>query len=646
MAEHPCDGLSPDEIKIRREGLKQVLRQLYRSIEILLEDVPFKRTVLKELKETTYSGPHPMEHFLETTGVEKRSLSYQVRQSLENYFILFKELQTCHIPANTKVNTTSYIRKLQQYLTGSDKNLSKLNNSPETIAFLKNELQSDVNSHILRHFLEGKSGYRSKLIIHLLNILVRRYKAGHKEELFDSALLQQLSQEELVRVEQFLRDELETAEEFVRPILINYLNEILKQYIEIEAFEAAEAFLRKDYDQFPEEQNSLRPLLLSVLERQKKYTNMAYVLKENYQDKKQKLTLPHQITQKKLKDFITFLMKTEQYTIAEAFLEKEIAIERGAFEIEQFSLLLNLLADIFMVQKKYDRAEEVLQELFYIHIELIRKTVGLNPINLERYPALKDIRDRYKKSFDLQEKDPRTKATFEVQLAKAIGSIKSQYVRPDPTTRESLVVATTSSTSNASRGVVSRSRSLGRSIQFVPNTEGTRSTAGSMTKGLPPGLKAGTVKKAEKPVFVPQFYSGRSRSGSRSSGPLTTSSRGGGTKKAPSSRRMTKSLCPSGQVLRFGSTRKSKKSNRRTRKVCGPGIGKLKEGQLAKFGYSDVVHKTVEARRAALDNAVKEFGPLSVFRKLNAVYVYGRRSAKESSKIFKEDRDWVKSKYM
>jgi hypothetical protein len=105
-------------------------------------------------------------------------------------------------------------------------------------------------------------------------------------------------------------------------------------------------------------------------------------------------------------------------------------------------------------------------------------------------------------------------------------------------------------------------------------------------------------------------------------------------------------LCPPGQVLRFGSTRKSKQYRGSTRKVCAPGIGKLKEGQLAKFGYSDVVHKTTEVRRAALDKAVKEFGALSVFRKLNAVYVYTRKSAKESSAIFKEDRDWVKGKYM
>ena len=116
---------------------------------------------------------------------------------------------------------------------------------------------------------------------------------------------------------------------------------------------------------------------------------------------------------------------------------------------------------------------------------------------------------------------------------------------------------------------------------------------------------------------------------------FTRHHKGGYTKKA-----MTP-LCPPGQVLRFGFAIKSK-----TRKLCAPGIGKLKEGQLAKFGYVNVVHKTVEARRAALDKAVKEFGALSVFRKLNAVYVYGRRSAKESSKIFKEDRDWVKGKYM
>ena len=624
MGETPCDGLSPDNMAKRQEGLEDVLHKLHRNIRKQLGTAPFKYKLLDELSVymPSRSIEHTMEHFLGKIGVSRSSLPYQVVQSLENYFILLKELQDCQIGANEKGNTTSYIRKLQKYLVGSDKNLSKLNNSPETIAFLKNELHSDINSHILTNFLKGNPGYRSKLMIHLLNILVRRYKAGHKDELFDTDLLKELSQEELISVEQFLRDELETADTISRPILTKYLDHVVTVYRE------TEAFLRKDFNEFPEDRNTVLPHLLAVLGKKKKYTNMAYVLKENYQNKKETLALAHPITQKKLKEIITFLMKTEQYGVAEAFLEKEIATERGAFEIKQFSLLLNLLANVFLIQKKYDRAEEVLQELFYVYIELIRKTVGSNPIDLERYPALKEIRDLYKKSFDLQEKDSRTKATFEVQLAKAIGPIRSQYLKPDPRASESLIVATTSPTSNVSRGVVSTSRSSGKSLRFAKVI--------STTQVLP--------VVSEVPSFVPQLRSRKSRS--RSSGPLTTSSRGGGTKKAPSSRRMTKSLCPSGQVLQFGSTRKLKKGRRSTRKLCVPGIGKLKEGQLAKFGYTDVVHKTTEVRRAALDKAVKEFSPLSVFRKLNAVYVYTRKSAKESSKIFKEDRDWVKSKYM
>jgi hypothetical protein len=51
------------------------------------------------------------------------------------------------------------------------------------------------------------------------------------------------------------------------------------------------------------------------------------------------------------------------------------------------------------------------------------------------------------------------------------------------------------------------------------------------------------------------------------------------------------------------------------------------------------------ARHAALAKAVKEFGSLGVWRKLNAVYVYTRRTAPEASKTFKADRDWVRATY-
>lgn len=77
----------------------------------------------------------------------------------------------------------------------------------------------------------------------------------------------------------------------------------------------------------------------------------------------------------------------------------------------------------------------------------------------------------------------------------------------------------------------------------------------------------------------------------------------------------------------------------------GPGIGALRKGELAKHGYSKVNTMSMAARHAALAKAVKEFGSLGVWRKLNAVYVYTCRTAPEASKTFKADRDWVRATY-
>jgi hypothetical protein len=85
--------------------------------------------------------------------------------------------------------------------------------------------------------------------------------------------------------------------------------------------------------------------------------------------------------------------------------------------------------------------------------------------------------------------------------------------------------------------------------------------------------------------------------------------------------------------------------NKQTRK-CVPGIGKLRHGLLAKFGYSHVSSLSQTQRHVALEKAVKAYGPLSVFRKLNAVYVYSKKTAPSSSKIFKADRDWIGTKYI
>jgi hypothetical protein len=94
-----------------------------------------------------------------------------------------------------------------------------------------------------------------------------------------------------------------------------------------------------------------------------------------------------------------------------------------------------------------------------------------------------------------------------------------------------------------------------------------------------------------------------------------------------------------GGPLKFG----GRKTMRRHR-WKGPSIGHLKKGSLTKLGYSEMRSKT--ARHSSLKKAVKKFGPLSTFRKLNAVGTYTKRTSKGKSKRFIDDRNWVKKTYM
>lgn len=77
----------------------------------------------------------------------------------------------------------------------------------------------------------------------------------------------------------------------------------------------------------------------------------------------------------------------------------------------------------------------------------------------------------------------------------------------------------------------------------------------------------------------------------------------------------------------------------------GPGIGKLRKGELAKFGYKNVLSMSVGARHAALAKAIEAYGSLGVWRKLNAVSVYTRRTSPGASAVFKSDMDWIRAKF-
>ena len=78
------------------------------------------------------------------------------------------------------------------------------------------------------------------------------------------------------------------------------------------------------------------------------------------------------------------------------------------------------------------------------------------------------------------------------------------------------------------------------------------------------------------------------------------------------------------------------------------------EGALTRFGYG--IHKSTRARRRALRRAIKEYGALTVWRRLHAQVqlreeagVPGpkpRPGVEEAWRIFREDRDWVAERFL
>lgn len=73
------------------------------------------------------------------------------------------------------------------------------------------------------------------------------------------------------------------------------------------------------------------------------------------------------------------------------------------------------------------------------------------------------------------------------------------------------------------------------------------------------------------------------------------------------------------------------------------GIGKLRKGELLKYGYQYRLSDSV--RHSALKKAIKRYGSLSVYRKLNAVSKLSLRTAPDASIIFARDRNWIKDNF-
>ncbi len=106
--------------------------------------------------------------------------------------------------------------------------------------------------------------------------------------------------------------------------------------------------------------------------------------------------------------------------------------------------------------------------------------------------------------------------------------------------------------------------------------------------------------------------------------------------------------CKSGKIRRVSFTRKSGRrvKSRCVRNMGAPGkwtakhrsagIGPLKQGRLAKFGYNST--KRAGLRRQALRKAVKSEGKTAVLRMLQAVATYTKRTSPKKSALFLSDR--------
>lgn len=74
-----------------------------------------------------------------------------------------------------------------------------------------------------------------------------------------------------------------------------------------------------------------------------------------------------------------------------------------------------------------------------------------------------------------------------------------------------------------------------------------------------------------------------------------------------------------------------------------PIIGPLRKGELKKHGYG---YRLPELQRqVALTKAIKEFGALDTYRKLNAVAKLTQRTSPDAHKAFTKDRNWIRKTY-
>ena len=102
---------------------------------------------------------------------------------------------------------------------------------------------------------------------------------------------------------------------------------------------------------------------------------------------------------------------------------------------------------------------------------------------------------------------------------------------------------------------------------------------------------------------------------------------------------VVKSACIKDRKKHSVTQKRMSKEQRRSRSTTRK-IGPLRVGLLKKYGYRAALPRRL--RHKALHRAIKAYGATSVYHKLDAVAKLSARTHPKSSRIFAEDRDWVR----
>lgn len=74
-------------------------------------------------------------------------------------------------------------------------------------------------------------------------------------------------------------------------------------------------------------------------------------------------------------------------------------------------------------------------------------------------------------------------------------------------------------------------------------------------------------------------------------------------------------------------------------------IGPVKKGLLTKHGYTNIAELSQAERRAALRKAVKEYGSLSTWKKINVLAIYAKNKNPKLKSAYNADKNWIKRTY-